>query len=151
VEYMGAVHLLICRQPELLQILNEEHQLCHQELKNEGITQPTFDAGDLVIVKKQVKSCMADGIAAKIVFKSQGPYWVLKPANPGSCWIQKLPFLEGLGIPGKCVKESTARMENISSMTHMVCIDATAPCRLPARMLLGCARVWGIPASSRIE
>jgi hypothetical protein len=112
---MDAVHPLIQRQRELLRILNEERRLRHRELKNEGITQRTFTAGDLVIVKKQVKSRAADGIAAKIVFKSCGPYRVLEPANPGSYWVQKLPFLEGLGVPGKRVKESTARMEKIPS------------------------------------
>jgi hypothetical protein len=50
------------------------------------------------------------------VFKSRGPYRVLEPANPGSYyWVQKLPFLEGLGVPGKRVKESAARMEKIPS------------------------------------
>jgi hypothetical protein len=40
---------------------------------------------------------VAAGIAAKIVFKSWGPYRLLEPTNPGSYCIQKLPFLEGLG------------------------------------------------------
>jgi hypothetical protein len=33
-----------------------------------------FEPGDLVIVKKQVQSRAAAGVAAKLVFKSRGPY-----------------------------------------------------------------------------
>ena len=84
-------------------------------MKNDSITEGTFAAGDLVIVRKQVQSNSDRGIAGKIVFKSRGPYRVLEPANPGSYWIQKLPFLDGLGSTGRRVKESAARMERIPS------------------------------------
>jgi hypothetical protein len=114
-DYIDAVHPLIKRQQDLLRILNKERRLRHRELKNEGVTERQFYPGNLVLVKKQVRSRNALGIAAKIVFKSRGPYWVMEQANPGSYWLQKLPFLEGLGVPGRRMKESAARMEKIPS------------------------------------
>ncbi len=114
-DYHDAVHPLIANQRELLRILNEERRQRHRDLKNDSITERTFAAGDLVIVRKQVQSNSDRGIAGKIVFKSRGPYRVLEPANPGSYWIQKLPFLDGLGSTGRRVKESAARMERIPS------------------------------------
>jgi hypothetical protein len=106
---------LIANQRELLRILNEERRQRHRDLKNDSITERTFMAGDLLIVRKQVKSNADRGIAGKIVFKSRGPYRVLEQAYPGSYWIQKLPFLDGLGSTGRRVKESAARMERIPS------------------------------------
>jgi hypothetical protein len=90
----------------------DERRQQNLDLKNDSITERTFAAGDLIIVRKQVKS-NADrrGIPGKIVVKSRGPYQVLEQANPGSYWIQKLPFLDGLGNMGQGVKESTARMQ----------------------------------------
>ena len=114
-DYHDAIHPLIANQRELLRILNEERRQRHRDLKNDSITERTFTAGDLVIVRKQVQSNAARGIAGKIVFKSRGPYRVLEPANPGSYWIQKLPFLDGLGSTGRRVKESAAGMERIPS------------------------------------
>jgi hypothetical protein len=114
-DHHDAIHPLIANQRELLRILNEERRQRHRDLKNDSITERTFTAGDLVIVRKQVKSNADRGIAGKIVFKSRGPYRVLEQANPGSYWIQKLPFLDGLGSTGRRVKESAARMERIPS------------------------------------
>jgi hypothetical protein len=88
-DHHDAIHPLIANQRELLRILNEERRQRHRDLKNDSITERTFKAGDLVIVRKQVKSNADRGIAGKIVFKSQGPYRVLEQANPGSYWIQK--------------------------------------------------------------
>jgi hypothetical protein len=86
-------------------------------MRNKGKTQRTFALGDIVIIKKRVQSKASQDKAATIVFKSsRGPYRVLEPANPGSYWIQKLPFLEGLGMPGGSVKESAPRLEKIPSM-----------------------------------
>jgi hypothetical protein len=39
---------------------------------------PTFDPGDLCIVRKQVKSDAAARVSAKLVFKTSGPYRVLE-------------------------------------------------------------------------
>ena len=114
-DYHDAIHPLIANQRELLRILNDERRQRHRDLKNDSTTERIFAAGDLVIVRKQVKSNADRGIAGKIVFKSRGPYRVLEQANPGSYWIQKLPFLDGLGNVGRRVKESAARMERIPS------------------------------------
>ena len=114
-DYHDAIHPLIANQRELLRILNEERRQRHRDLKNDSVTERKFAAGDLVIVRKQVKSNADRGIAGKIVFKSRGPYRVLEPANPGSYIIPKLPFLDNLGSMGRRVKESAARMERIPS------------------------------------
>ena len=39
---------------------------------------PTFDPGDIVIVRKQVKSDAAAGVSAKLIFRSKGPYRVIE-------------------------------------------------------------------------
>jgi hypothetical protein len=114
-DHHDVIHPLIANQRELLRILNEERRQRHRDLKNDSITERTFTAGDLVIVRRQVKLNADRGIAGKIVFKSRGPYRVLEQANPGSYWIPKLPFLDGLGSTGRQVKESAARMERIPS------------------------------------
>jgi hypothetical protein len=114
-DHHDAIHPLIANQREHLRISNEERRQRHRDLKNDSITERTFTAGDLVIVQKQVKSNADRGIAGKIVYTYRGPYRVLKQANPGSYWIQKLPFLDGLSSTGRRVKESAARMERIPS------------------------------------
>ena len=68
-----------------------------------------------MVVRKQVKSSIKDGISQKLVFKTKGPYIVIDKAAPISYWLQRLLFCEGLGISGRKVKESAARMENIPS------------------------------------
>jgi hypothetical protein len=84
VDHHDAVHPMIAIQRELLRILNEERRQRHRDLKNAGITERTFAAVDLVIVRKQVLSNADRGVAGKIVFKSRGPYRVLERANPCS-------------------------------------------------------------------
>ena len=74
-----------------------------------------FDTRDIVVVSKHVKSSRKDGIYQKSAFKKKGPYRVLEKATPSSYRIQNLPFCEGLGMPGRKVRESVARTENIPS------------------------------------
>ena len=74
-----------------------------------------FDTGDLVVVRKKVKSSRKYGIAQKLVFKTKIPYRVLEKVTMSSYWVQSLPFCEGLGRPRRKVKESAARMEKIPS------------------------------------
>ena len=69
----------------------------------------------MVIVRKQVQSKAAAGVAAKIQFKAKRPYRVVEPARWGSYKLQKLPFCQGLGCQGCIIKESAARMEKILS------------------------------------
>ena len=114
-DYLDAASPLLYRQRELLDVLNSERRLRHTELRNAGITARTFDIGDLVIVRKQLKSDAALGISAKLVFSTKGPYRVLGPATPGTYKLQKLPFLRGMRRKGRIVKEMAARMERIPS------------------------------------
>ena len=55
-----------------------------------------FDTGDLVVVRKKLKSRIKDGIANKLVFKTKGPYRVLEKDTSNSYWLQCLHFCEGL-------------------------------------------------------
>jgi hypothetical protein len=73
-DHHNAIRPLIANQRELLCILDEERCQRHRDLKNDSIPKRKFTAGD----RKQVKSNADRGIAGKIVFKSRGPYRVLK-------------------------------------------------------------------------
>jgi hypothetical protein len=106
---------LLYKQRQLLVILNAERRQRHVDIRNEGIKQRTFDIGDLVIVRKQVKSNASKGISAKLLFKTRGPYRVIDKITPSSYRLQKLPFLRGLGKPGRVCKENGARMEKLPS------------------------------------
>ena len=63
-----------------------------------------FDTGDIVIVSKQVKSIIKDGVSPKQVFKTKGTYRVMEKDKPSSYWLLSFPFCEGLGRPGIKVK-----------------------------------------------
>ena len=95
-DFCDAVSLLLYKQHNLLGIINMERHARHQELRNKGIIQRKFKVGDLMIVRKQVKSSSAAGIAAKIIFKAKGPYQVIEQEGLGSCKLQWLPFCQGL-------------------------------------------------------
>jgi hypothetical protein len=77
--------------------------------------QRTFAIGDLVIIRKRVKSNTSKGISAKLLFKTRGLYRVIDRITPSSYRLQKLPFLQGLGRPGRLCKENGARMEKVPS------------------------------------
>ena len=65
---------------------------------------------------KQVKSDAAAGVSAKLVFRSKGPYRVIERIGETNSYrLQKLPFLQGMGVPGKVIKENAARMEKLPS------------------------------------
>ena len=115
-DHFEALSPLLYKQRQLLVILNAERRQRHNELRNEGMNTPTFDAGDLVIVRKQVKSDAAAGVSAKLIFKSKGPYRVIERIDESNSYkLQKLPFLQGMGVPGRIVKENAARMEKLPS------------------------------------
>ena len=114
-DHFEAASPLLFQQRKLLNVLNAERRQRHIELRNESVTERTFAPGDLVIVRKQVKSNAAKGISAKLVFKTKGPYRVIERMTPSSYKIQKLPFLRGLGRPGRFLKENAARMTKLPS------------------------------------
>ena len=68
---------LLFRRRELFNILVSERRLIHRELCNKGKIMREFDTGELVIVRKQVKSIRKYGISQRILFKTKGPYRVL--------------------------------------------------------------------------
>ena len=114
-DYCDAASPLLYKQRQILKLVNEERRLRHAELRNDGIKERCFEVGDLVIIRKQVKSNAALGVSAKLVFKAKGPYRVLGPATNGTYSVQRLPFLRGMRRKGTIRKESAARMERIPS------------------------------------
>ena len=62
-----------------------------------------------------MKSIIKYQIAHKLLFKTKGLYIVLEKATPISYWLKRLPFCEGLGSPGREVKELAPSMENVPS------------------------------------
>ena len=114
-DHFEAASPLLFKQRELLNIVNSERRRRHNELRNQAASGVSFEPGDLVIVRKQVKSNAANNFSAKLVFKTRGPYRVIEQLNPNSYKLQKLPFLRGLGRRGRFVKESAARLTRLPS------------------------------------
>lgn len=114
-QHVEASFPLLLQQRELLSVLNAERRRAHVELKNEGRKTKTFAPGDIVQVQKQVQT--RDGVPAKQMMRTRGPYRVIEPTaeNPNSYWVQRIPFIQGLGKKGKRTKESAARMEKLPS------------------------------------
>ena len=72
-DHFDAASPLLFRQRDLFNILVYERRLRQRELSNKGKLTREFDTGELVIVRKQVKSSRKDVIAQKLVFKIEGP------------------------------------------------------------------------------
>ena len=106
---------LWAKQSTMLQILIAERRERHRELHNEGKTPKKFNIGDLVIIRKQVKSDGPQGIPAKQKFRWKGIYKVLEPVGDKSYKVQKMPTLQGKGRPGRIRQYSAAVMEKIPS------------------------------------
>ena len=106
---------LWAKQSSMLQILIAERRQRHRDLQNQGRTQRTFQIGDLVIIRKQVKSDSKQGTPAKQQFRWKGLYKIIEPVGERSYQVQKLPTLQGKGRPGKIRQYSAAVMERIPS------------------------------------
>mmetsp|Transcript_13167 Transcript_13167/g.31418 ORF Transcript_13167/g.31418 Transcript_13167/m.31418 type:complete len:1848 (-) Transcript_13167:281-5824(-) len=105
------------RQKELLKQLVDERREHHRNLKNKLRTQRKFYPGDIVVVRKQVQSNAVEGIPAKLVLKTKGPYRVIEQASPDSYRLQKIPGTSTLlrtkaSVP---IKESAFRLTRIPS------------------------------------
>ena len=100
-----ASYPLMFRQRELFNILVSDRRLIHREIRNKGNFVRGFDTRDLMVVRKQVNSSRKYGISHKLVFKKKGPYRVLKKATPSSYCLRRFSFCEGVGRPGRKVKE----------------------------------------------
>ena len=118
-DHFEAASPLLFKQRELLDILNTERRRRHAELRNLNAPGLEFEPGDLVLVRKKVKSDASRNFSAKQVFKTRGPYRVLERINPNSHRLQKLPFLRGLGRKGRPVKEHASRIDADSFHPHL--------------------------------
>ena len=114
-DHSEAILPFLRHQRDLLHLLNDDRRKWHTHLKNKDRKPPTFNVGDIVIVRKQFKSSSNDGTSAKLQFKPKGPYRVLEKLSPSSYKLRKLPFLEGLGQQGIPIKENAARMTRLPS------------------------------------
>ena len=104
-------------QKELLKSLIKERRAHHLQLKNKHRTQRTFEIGDLIMVRKQVQSNALEGIPAKLVLKTKGPYRVLNKQSEDSYLLQKIPGTQTMNrkkgsVP---IKEQAFRMTKIPS------------------------------------
>ena len=114
-ESCEAASPLLAKERELITIINKIRREYHNGMRNKGKANPVFNTGDLVIVRKQVKSDQSRGVSAKLVFKTKGPYRVIEKVSEQSYKIQKLPILKGFGRKRVLRKESVARMTKIPS------------------------------------
>ena len=112
---MDAMFPLLRRQRELFQIVNQERRERHREMKHAARQRRTFQTGDIVLVRRQVKSQAKLGLPMKLVFKVKGPCRVLGPAHENSHCLQKIPVIQGRGRPGVVRKESAMRLTKMPS------------------------------------
>jgi hypothetical protein len=104
------------QQKELLQILVQEQRLRHTEWANRNKKRREFFPGDIVVVRRQIKSDASAGRPAKLRIKARGPYRVLEKAGEESYWIQRMPVLQELNRqPGVKQKQAAWRLERIPS------------------------------------
>jgi hypothetical protein len=109
IQHVETMFPLWFQQMELLKVLNDELRNRNRETANQNKSKRTFQPGDLVIVRKQVRSSAEEGKPAKLTLRSKGPYRVLEEAGDNSHFIQKLPALQSLTKrPGKRMKELLA-------------------------------------------
>ena len=62
---------ILFRQRELFNILVSEIRLRHRDICNKDKLVREFDIGDIVVVRKQVKSIIKYGVAQKLLFKTK--------------------------------------------------------------------------------
>jgi hypothetical protein len=95
IQHVETVFPLWFQQKSILKLLQETRRARHLQMKNDGRKERAFNPGDLVLVRKQVKSSALKGRPEKLTLKAKGPYRVLEKAGKSSYWVQKLPALQG--------------------------------------------------------
>ena len=119
IEHLQTIRHMMTTQQAMLQVINDERRAYHRDRLNKLRTQTRFNTGDLVIVRRQVKSDKSRGVVAKLQIRATGPYKVIREGNPGSYWVRRIPFLEGEHTMGVELKESVARMEFLPDMLRV--------------------------------
>ena len=97
-------------QRELFNILVYERRLRNRDMRNKYKLIREFGTGYIVVLKKQLKSSIKNGVSHKLLSKTKGPKRVLEKNTPISYYIMRLYFCEGLGRPVIKLKESMFRM-----------------------------------------
>jgi hypothetical protein len=113
-DFIHAAAPLIAQQRMLLDILINERREHHRALKNATRNPTAFHPGELVIVRKQVQT-RRGAPPAKLSIRARGPYRVIEVIRPGTYKLQRIPFRQGDGRPGRFYNESGARMEKLPS------------------------------------
>ena len=112
-DHIDAMFPLLLKQRELLHLLTEDRREFHRETVNKNRKSPTFEVGDLALVRVQVKSQKKHG-PAKIQMKARGPYRILEKVSDTTYRIQRLPFhSSGPGSPHQPYVESVARLTKL--------------------------------------
>jgi hypothetical protein len=84
IQHVETVFPMWFQQKGLLKLLQETRRARHLQMKNESRTERKFNPGDLVLVRKQVKSSTLKGRPEKLTLKAKGPYRVLEKAGKSS-------------------------------------------------------------------
>jgi hypothetical protein len=97
-QHLESMYPLWQKQLAVMQIINNDRCERHRDLKNKLRNEKIFEAGDIVLVRKQVKSSFDSQTAAKLTFKARGPYRVLRRHSTSNSYdVQRLPFTRGKG------------------------------------------------------
>ena len=112
IQHVETMFPLWFKQKELLRKLVEECHEQHTKWANRNKTRRVFAPGDLVVVRRQVKSNAAEGRPAKLRIRARGPYRVLEAAGTDSYWIQRIPVLHEVNRrPGVRQRQAAWRLE----------------------------------------
>ena len=112
-DHFEAASPIMFRQRELFKIMVSESRLRHRELRNKGNLIKELGTGDILVVRKQVKSRRKNRVDKKILLKTKGPYRFLEKDKPSSYCLWCFSFCEVLGRPRRKVKKSASSMEMI--------------------------------------
>jgi len=74
----------------ILKILLEDRCTSHCERVNSTHTQPTFQLGDIVTARVQVRSTSSTGTVGKLSYQSRGPFKITQKTDNGAYLVQKL-------------------------------------------------------------
>ena len=80
-DYFEAKSLILFRQRELFKILVSNRRLIHRELHKKVNLMRKLATGEILVVRKQVKSSRKELVSHKLVFKTKGTYRVLEKAT----------------------------------------------------------------------
>ena len=109
-DHFKASSTLLFRQQELFNILVSERKLRHRELRNKVKIVRKFDTGHPVVEMKQMKSSRKIQDSPEVIIQNKGTIQIHKVRCTDLIPASVFAFCEGVGMPGRKVKESASRM-----------------------------------------